>query len=98
MFRRLDELAVPLTIYLDDQVVRAAPGDTVAAALLAAGIQPLRWSAVSEAPRAPYCMIGNCFECLVEIDGVPDQQACLVRVAEGMRVRRQRGRTQVAPA
>ena len=39
--------------------------------------------------------MGVCFECLVEIDGVPNQQACLVPVSEGMSVRRQEGAPQV---
>jgi len=46
---------------------------------------------VDGAPRAPYCMMGVCFECLVTIDGVGSRQACLVRVAEGMRVEIQAG-------
>ncbi len=36
-------------------------------------------------------MMGVCFECLMEIDGVGNRQACLTPVAEGMQVRRQRG-------
>ena len=64
------------------------PADTsLAAGLLAAGITRFRNASVSGAPRAPYCMMGVCFECLVEIDDVPSQQACLVRPREGMRIR-----------
>ena len=37
----------------------------------------------------PYCLMGVCFECLMEIDGEPDVQSCLVTVREGMVVRRQ---------
>lgn len=69
----------------------AAAGESVATALLAAGVAEFRLSAVSHAPRAPYCMIGNCFEYLIEVDGQADRQACLVSVADGMRVRRQLG-------
>ena len=36
-------------------------------------------------------MMGVCFDCLMEIDGVPNQQACMVPVAEGMAIRRQDG-------
>jgi predicted molibdopterin-dependent oxidoreductase YjgC len=36
-------------------------------------------------------MMGVCFDCLVEIDGVGNRQACLTLVADGMQVRRQRG-------
>ena len=88
MFRRIRTAGEEVTIFLDDQPVRAAAGDSVAAALLAAGVVAFRVSAVSGEARAPYCMIGNCFECLTEIDGWPDRQACLVGVAEGMHIRR----------
>jgi succinate dehydrogenase/fumarate reductase-like Fe-S protein len=57
----------------------------------------LRETAVSGGPRNPYCMMGVCFDCLVEIDGVPNRQGCMVAVRDGMRIRRQRGRRSVAP-
>jgi len=64
---------------------------SVVAALLLAGAVPTRTTPVSGAPRAPYCMMGVCFECLVAIDGVPNQQGCLIPVVEGMRIDRQLG-------
>jgi predicted molibdopterin-dependent oxidoreductase YjgC len=93
MFRRLRPPDSAVTIHVDGKPVRAAVGDSVAAAMLAAGVTEFRISAVSGSPRAPHCMIGNCFECRVEIDGMPDRQACLVTVAEGMQVRRAMGGT-----
>lgn len=69
----------------------ARPGDTVAAALLAAGVARFRATPPSGAPRGPWCLMGVCFECLVEIDGHPSRQACQTLVVEGMRVRRQLG-------
>jgi len=71
------------------------PGTTVAAALLGAGESRLRASPVSGDSRAPYCMMGVCFECLVEIDGVPNRQSCLIPVSEGMQIRSQEGRVQL---
>lgn len=68
----------------------ARSGDTVASALLAAGEAIFRSSPISGAPRGPFCMMGVCFECLVEIDGVSDRQACMVSIVEGMVIRRQR--------
>ena len=88
MFRRLNPSETEVTIYLDDRPIPAAAGESVATALLAAGAITFRSCPVSGEVRAPYCMIGNCYECLVEIDGWPDRQACLVPVAPGMRVRR----------
>ncbi|MDP3760470.1 MAG: (2Fe-2S)-binding protein [Ramlibacter sp.] len=68
------------------------PGQgSVAAALLAAGVSRFRSTPVSGAPRAPYCMMGVCFECLLEIDGVANAQACLVTVQPGMKIRSQEG-------
>lgn len=45
---------------------------------------------VDESPRAPHCLMGVCFECLMEIDGQPGVQSCLVPVRQGMRIRRQK--------
>jgi D-hydroxyproline dehydrogenase subunit gamma len=64
---------------------------SVAAALLAAGVSRFRSTPVSGSPRAPYCMMGVCFDCLLEIDGVANRQACLVPVEPGMKIRSQEG-------
>ena len=66
--------------------------DTVAAALLAAGLSHCRTTPVSGVPRAPYCMMGVCFDCLVTIDGVGSRQACLVPVQAGMAIETQLGK------
>ncbi len=98
MFQRLrDAPQRTLVVTLDGRRVDAMEGDTVAAVLLASGSRSTRVSAVSGEPRAPYCMMGACFECLVTIDGVGNRQSCLIPVAEGMRietqnVRREAGR------
>jgi len=78
--------AATVQIRFNDRPLSVPAGITVAAALLLAGVQRFRASAVSGAPRAPYCMMGVCFECLVEIDGQPSRQACLVAVRDGMQV------------
>ena len=72
--------------------IRAGIGDTVASAMLAAGIDHCRTTPVSGAPRAPYCLMGVCFDCLVTIDGVGSRQGCLVPVREGMIIETQLGR------
>ncbi len=89
MFRRLHEPSEAVTITLDGAPVRAAPGDTVAAALMASANPACRETPVTGAPRAPFCLMGVCFDCLVDIDGVPNRQACMVEVRQGMDVRRQ---------
>ena len=69
MFRRRTPVRTPVSIWCEGEEILAEQGDSVAAALLATGISVFRHTAVSGAARAPFCMIGNCFECLVEIDG-----------------------------
>ena len=87
---RLSELET-VTITFDGKAMTVPAGISVAAALLVGGVQDFRSSVVTQAPRAPYCMMGVCFECLVEIDGVPARQSCTVTVQDGMQVRRQIG-------
>ena len=91
-FRRLSEQpADTVTVNIEDRLVEVPSGETVAAAVLVASLGHTRTTPVSGAPRAPVCMMGVCFECLMEIDGVPNRQACQVQVAEGMTIRRQHG-------
>lgn len=78
-------------LWVEGQPVTARRGESVAAAVLAAGLGPTRTTPVSGAPRAPYCMMGVCFECPMEIDGRPNTQACMTSVTEDMQVRFQQG-------
>lgn len=98
-FRRLPDGDRPgLTITFDGMPVEAREGDSVAAALIAAGRPVTRSTPVSGAPRGPYCMMGVCFECLVEIDGTQNLQGCMVQVREGMAVRSMHGARSVGGA
>jgi predicted molibdopterin-dependent oxidoreductase YjgC len=83
--------AAGLTIWLDGAAIPARTGDSVAVALLAAGVTTTRTTPVSGAPRGPYCMMGACFECLAVVDGRPNVQTCMTAVRDGMRVERQDG-------
>src|SRR5215470_19884206 len=96
MFRRLpdvDDATIEVTI--DGRAERVRAGDTVAAALFSVGMESQRTADVSGTPRAPYCMMGVCFECLVVIDGVCNCQGCLVLVRAGMRIETQRGKREL---
>jgi len=59
----------PIEIWFNDIPLKVPGARSVAAALLASGVRRFRATPVSNAPRGPYCMMGACFECLVEIDG-----------------------------
>lgn len=75
----------------DGNSIDVPAGVSVAAALLISGARQFRSTPVSAAPRAPYCMMGVCFECLVQIDGRPGRQSCLTAVRDGMVVECQHG-------
>lgn len=96
MFKKLPNLVAPtLTLYVDGHAVTAERGETVAAVLLRENKAASRTTPVHGSPRAPYCMMGVCFECLAVVDGVASTQTCLMTVEEGMRVERQLGRKKV---
>ena len=100
MFKRHEAWAGGGTVSFtfEDRPLTATAGDTVASALLAAGETVFRSTPVSGGERGPFCMMGVCFECLVEVDGVPNRQACMVPVSEGLAVRRQRGAVELDPS
>jgi predicted molibdopterin-dependent oxidoreductase YjgC len=93
MFQRLDTDIQPrrVRVYLDGREVEALEGETVASVLLVHGDGPYRRTALSHDARAPFCMMGVCFECLVRIDGTYNRQGCMVSVKPGMRIERQMG-------
>ena len=87
MFKRLVEGSPQeVTFTFDGQKVVAFEGDNLAAAILAAGLRSTRQAPVSGETRAPFCMMGACFDCIVEIDG-ETVQACLTAVTDGLEVR-----------
>ncbi len=96
MFRRIEDLGPPrVKLTVDGVDIEAREGDSVASALLAAGLRHTRESPIANAPRAPYCMMGVCFECIVTIDGVSNRQGCLVEVQPGMTVETIKGRREI---
>lgn len=95
MFTSIGSPEATITIFLDDRPIRARGGETIAACLLRAGVPYFRTTPVSGEPRLPFCMIGHCFDCLIEIEGVGSRQACLSPVADGMRLLTQQGAASV---
>ncbi|MFF5438659.1 (2Fe-2S)-binding protein [Streptomyces achromogenes] len=79
------------TATFDGRPLRALPGQTVAAALWAAGVTAWRGTRGTGEPRGVFCGIGVCFDCLVTVNGTPNQRACLVPVCPGDVIRTQRG-------
>lgn len=76
----------PFTFTMDGREIAAFPGETIAAALLAAGVRRLRVTEKNEAPRGVFCGMGICFDCLVTVDDRPHLRACLTQAKSGARV------------
>lgn len=87
--RRSDGGAATVAVTVEGRTVLVPAGASAAAAVLVAGFRSIRETPVERRERAPYCMMGICFDCLAEIDGVPNRQSCLVEARPGMRIRRQ---------
>ena len=89
MFKSLASSSAEVVIEIDGVEVTVPAGVSIAAALLYLDRIPTRSSPVNDAPRAPFCMMGICFECLVEVDGEPNQRGCQRQVEAGMKLRLQ---------
>ncbi|HEY7013396.1 MAG TPA: (2Fe-2S)-binding protein [Streptosporangiaceae bacterium] len=79
------------TFSFDGVPVPFTGGQSVGAALIAAGVTSVRRTRRQGRPRGLFCGIGVCFDCLLRIDGVPNQRACLVAAGPGMVVQTQDG-------
>lgn len=77
----------PINFTFEGETIPAQSGDSVASAMLAHGTQALRVSTRRKVKRGPYCMMGACYECLVEIDG-KTVQSCMTNATDGLRVSR----------
>lgn len=80
-----------VAVRVDGRDLALRDGANLAAEMLAAGILPFRHTPVSGAPRGPFCMMGACFDCLIEVGGAT-RQACLMEVAEGLEITLPKGR------
>ena len=90
MFRSLKkENSEKVTVSINSTAVEVDANSSVWAALALADDKITRLAPVTEQPRSAYCAMGVCFECLVEIDDVPNRQACLTQVSDGMQIKRQ---------
>src|SRR5215469_142756 len=79
----------PIAVDFEGEALTGRRGETLAAALSAAGIRELRLTRSGE-PRGIFCGMGVCQECLVEIDGRANQRACMTKLERPVAVRRQR--------
>jgi predicted molibdopterin-dependent oxidoreductase YjgC len=79
--------AEPVRFTFDGRPITAETGQTVGAALLAAGVGSWRVTRSGGRPRGLFCGIGACFDCLVDVNGDRAVRACLIPVHNGDDVR-----------
>jgi len=71
----------------DGRTIEGFAGESIAAALLRAGIAATRHTTHYEDPRGYYCGMGVCWECVVDVAGVGIARGCMQPVAEGLEVK-----------
>lgn len=86
-----DPVAELVHIVIDGQRCTAKKGEVIAAALLANGHRTHRLTAKRHEPRGIYCGIGQCTDCVMTVNGVPNVRTCITEVAEGMVIETQEG-------
>ena len=78
-------------ITVNGQKVQAIEGESIAAAMLAAGLRVSRYTIRRNQPRGIYCGIGQCTDCVMVVNGIPNVRTCVTPVSEGMVVETQHG-------
>lgn len=81
-----------ITFTFNGENVVGYEGETIAAALHAAGVKVLGKSLFLHRPRGFYCAIGNCSSCMMTVNGVANVKTCVTDLEEGMVVEIQEGR------
>jgi 2Fe-2S iron-sulfur cluster binding domain len=79
------------TFTFDGRDIAFLTGQTVGAALISSGIYRWRTTRKQARPRGIFCGIGVCYDCLITIEGLPNQRACLVPARPYMSVTSQAG-------
>ncbi len=75
----------------EGQPITSYPGESIGAALTAAGYATFRLTRNQGRPRGLFCGIGLCYDCLIVVDSTPNQRACLTPAQPGAVVRIQQG-------
>jgi sarcosine oxidase subunit alpha len=79
----------PVEFQFNGRTVLAYTGETVAAALYAAGVRTFSRSFKYHRPRGLFCLCGHCSHCLMRVDGLPNVRICQELVRPGMQVESQ---------
>src|SRR5438045_6872000 len=79
----------PFTFEYDGAKITGFEGDTIGSALYAAGRRVFSRSFKYHRPRGLLCCSGDCPNCMMTVDGVPNVRLCVEPVRDGAVVRAQ---------
>ncbi|MCK4841344.1 MAG: (2Fe-2S)-binding protein [Methylococcales bacterium] len=92
MFKQLPATDLEtVRVIVNGQSISVTKGMTVAATVLSQQQKYTRTTAISGSKRAPFCMMGVCYDCVMVINGKANQRACATYVEEGMQIEIQQG-------
>ncbi len=77
-------------IEVDGRLIDAFEGEPIAAALMAVGKSIFRYTKKKGEPRGVFCAIGQCTDCMMTVDGVPNVRTCITPVKAGMKIKTQK--------
>ena len=80
-----------VTFSLDGKELNGYEGESIAAALKAAGVMVHRYTAKQHKPRGIFCAIGRCTDCVMIVNGVPNVRTCITPLEAGMKIQTQYG-------
>ena len=81
----------PVRFTFDGKNITGYEGESIAAALKAAGVMIHRYTAKRHRPRGIFCAVGRCTDCVMIVDGQPNVRTCVTELKEGMDVKTQHG-------
>jgi predicted molibdopterin-dependent oxidoreductase YjgC len=80
-----------VSFHFNGKELFARRGVSIAAALIDNDERITRTTRINQQPRGIFCGIGICFDCLITVDGLSDQRACLTEITQGMQVETEKG-------
>ena len=80
------EVSYAVLFMPSQQMAAVEDGETLLAALIAAGYKSLKKSPLRDESRGALCGMGVCFECMVTVNGVPNIRSCMTEVEDNMKV------------
>lgn len=81
-----------ININVDGEKIEAIEGESIASAIIASGKIVFRYTEKYKKPRSLFCGIGQCNDCMMIVDGVPNVKTCITPVREGMKIQTQVGK------